>query len=185
MATGIALPVVVVLALVIGGGSGDDHGEQHPTASGTALPAVSVPAPQETGATTVSTCAQVISALPATLAGQKLRLTTSDPPSPSIVAWGDPAIVLRCGVTKPAALNPTLTDQFFAVNGVLFLPGAASDPKTFTVVDRSVFVDVTVPASYPQPPLGPIADAVRKALPKAVCVQDAAQPTNVQCTRRS
>ncbi len=148
------------------------------------LPAVSVSAPSDTSGPTVSTCAQVISALPLRLAGLDLRRTTSNPPSSSIVAWGDPAVVLRCGVSRPSDLNPSLSAELFQVNSVLVLPDKGSSSTTFTVIDRSVYIDVTVPSSYGQPPLGPIMDAVKKVLPKPVCVADTSLPQAEQCTRR-
>lgn len=172
-----------MLALLFGGaGSGGG-----PAPSGTApaaLPPVSVPAPAGTSPTVVATCARVISALPLQLAGLDLRRTESNPPSPSIVAWGQPPIVLRCGVGRPAELGPALSKELFQINGVLFLPDRRSSATVWTVVDRSVYIDVTVPTSYRQPPLGPIADAVTKVLRRPVCVQDPSAPRSQQCTRR-
>jgi hypothetical protein len=183
IATAVTVPVVVVVGLLLGG-AGSQSGGSSPSASGTVLPAVSVGAPSDSSGPTVSTCAQVISALPLRLAGLDLRRTTSNPPSSSIVAWGDPAIVLRCGVSRPANLNASLSAELFEVNTVLVLPDKGASSTTFTVVDRSVYLDVTVPSSYSQPPLGPIMDALKKVLPKPVCVQDASLPRAEQCTRR-
>lgn len=177
------VPLVIVLGLLIGGAGSGDGPSTHPS-SGAVLPPVTVTAPPDSAAATVATCARVISALPLTLDGLDLRRTQSTPPSSSIVAWGDPAIVLRCGVGRPAALTPALTDQFIAVNSVLFLPERSSKQVVWTIVDRSVYLDLTVPTSYRQPPLGPIASAVAKVLPEPVCVADATQPVADQCTRR-
>ena len=148
------------------------------------LPAVSVSAPADSSGATVSTCANVISALPLRLAGLDLRRTISNPPSSSIVAWGDPAVVLRCGIARPSNLGPSLSAELFEVDSVLLLPAKTSASTTFTVIDRSVYLDVTVPSSYGQPPLGPIMDAVRKVLPKPVCVQTPTAPRGRLCTRR-
>jgi hypothetical protein len=174
------VPLVVILALLLGGSPSSTT--PHPSDS--VLPPVTASAPPDSAAATVSTCARVISALPLKLNGLALRRTESDPPSSSIVAWGDPAIVLRCGVARPAALNPALSEQLFAINGVLFLPKRSSSQTVWTAVDRPVYVDVAVPTSYHQPPLGPIASAIAKVLPKPVCVQDPAKPRADQCTRR-
>jgi hypothetical protein len=166
------------------GGAGSQSGGDSPSSSGSVLPAVSVGAPADTSGPTVSTCAQVISALPLRLAGLDLRRTTSDPPSSSIVAWGDPAIVLRCGVSRPTRLNPSLSQDVFYVNNVLVLPARSSSQTVFTVIDRAVYIDISVPTSYAQPPLGPIADAIAKVL-KPVCVQgDPTTPRAQLCTRR-
>jgi uncharacterized protein DUF3515 len=175
--------VAVVIGLVLGG-AGSPSGGSSPSASGSVLPAVSVSAPGDTSGPTVSTCADVISALPLRLASLDLRRTTSNPPSSSIVAWGDPPVVLRCGVARPGDLGPSLSAELFEVNSVLLLPHKTSSATTFTVIDRSVYLDVTVPSSYSQPPLGPIMDAVRKVLPKPVCVQTPTAPRSQLCTRR-
>ena len=179
----ITVPLVLILALVFGGAGSPDPGS-HPS-SAAVLPAVSVSPGEASDSATVSTCAQIISGLPLTLAGLTLRRTVSTPPTSSVVAWGDPAIVLRCGVAKPKALNPSLTDQYTIVNGMVWLKTASSDSaNVFTVVDRAVYLDVSVPTEYPQPPLGPITTAIAKALPKAVCVADNSRALAQQCTRR-
>lgn len=90
-----------------------------------------------------------------------------------VAAWGDPAIVLRCGVRRPAALTPNSTALLIPVNGVTFLPVNGKKYNVFTVVDRAAYIEISVPVSYPQPPLGPIADGIAKALP-AVCLPQAA-----------
>jgi hypothetical protein len=169
---------------VLGGAGSQSGGAPSTPASGSVLPAVSVSAPADTSGPTVTTCANVISALPLRLAGLDLRRTASNPPSSSIVAWGQPPIVLRCGVARPADLNPALSAELFEVDSVLVLPHKTSSATTFTVIDRSVYLDVSVPSSYRQPPLGPIMDAVRKVLPKPVCVQTPTAPRAHLCTRR-
>jgi hypothetical protein len=184
IATAVTVPLVLIVGLLFAGSGSNSPGPAPSGSSATVLPAVSVTAPPDTSAPTVATCARVISALPLQLAGADLRRTESKPPSASIVAWGDPAIVLRCGVARPARLNPSLTRELFYVDKVLMLPARESDHTVFTVIDRSIYVDVSVPTSYPQPPLGPIADAVRQVLPKPVCVQDPKAPRSDLCTRR-
>jgi hypothetical protein len=181
------VPLVVILALVIGGiltsGNGGG-GTGSSSGSAGALAPVRVKAPSDTSAPTVTACARVISALPLQLAGLDLRRTVSNPPSASLVAWGDPPIVLRCGVARPRELNPTLSKQLFQIDGVLFLPDRGSSTTVWTVVDRSIYLDITVPNSYRQPPLGPIANAVARVLRTPVCVQDPTAPRAKLCTRR-
>jgi hypothetical protein len=174
----------VIVGLLLAGPGPESPGTSPSPSSGAVLPPVTVGAPEDTSAATVTTCAKVISALPLQLAGADVRRTASNPPSSSIVAWGDPAIVLRCGVARPANLNPSLTAELFEVNGVLVLPAKTSSATVFTVLDRSVYIDVSVPSSYAQPPLGPIAAAIKKVLPKPVCVQDPTAPRPQLCTRR-
>ena len=93
--------------------------------------------------------------------------------------------MLRCGVARPAALKPGSAAQFIAVDGVIFLPVQGNGDDDLDGVDRAVYFDVVVPASYPQPPLALIADAIAKALP-AVCDRIRRAPTRAKlCTRRS
>jgi len=149
---------------------------------------VTVSAPAATDEATVDECARVISALPLTLAGQDVRRTVSTPASPSIVAWGNPAIVLRCGVARPKQLASALLQQFIEVDGMLFLPERGSKATLWTVVDRPVYLDVAVPESYRQPPLALIADAIAKVAPSVCTVPDSAGaspvPNSKLCTRR-
>ena len=67
------------------------------------LPAISVAAPADNPAA-AAPCTKLLGALPVNLNGLQSRPALST--SPYGVAWGDPAVVLRCGVTKPAGLVP-------------------------------------------------------------------------------
>jgi hypothetical protein len=81
---------------------------------------------------------------------------------PGAIAWGDPHIVMRCGLEP---LGPT-TAQCLTVNGhdwVLADPDA--DPVVFTTFGTDPAVDVAVPRSYQQPSgalvdLAPVAAAL-------------------------
>ncbi|HET8971471.1 MAG TPA: DUF3515 family protein [Candidatus Nanopelagicales bacterium] len=105
--------------------------------------------PPPPDATTSVACAAVAAALPETVAGQSRRSTTPD--APSTAAWGDPPIVLRCGVPRPAALLPTspVTD----VTGpdgttVTWFAEQLSAGYLFTTVGRQAYVEVAVPDAY-------------------------------------
>jgi hypothetical protein len=94
--------------------------------------------------------------------------------------------VLRCGVARPSRF--TSTSGLIGVNGVYFLPVRTGSTTVFTTVDRAVYVEVDVPTSYSQPPLGPLASAIAKALPQ-VCKPQALQgetppPPRELCTHR-
>jgi hypothetical protein len=138
---------------------------------------VSVTAPTDSSSATVTTCAQVISAMPLRLDGQDLRRTVSNPPSSSIVAWGDPAIVLRCGVARPADLVPGSSAQFISVTGQrgpYYDVKSNGDANVYTTVDRAVYIDLTIPSKYlSAPPLPTVSDAIARVL-RPVCV--AGQP---------
>ena len=120
----------------------------------------------------MSTCANVISALPLVVAGEQVRRTVSDPASPSIVAWGDPAIVLRCGVARPASLKPG-SSTVYVTGGVGSGPyydvTTHDGANVWTTVDRAVYIEVTVPTKYNSAPLTAISQAIAKTLP-AVCI---------------
>jgi hypothetical protein len=177
---------VLVLALLLG------HADRKPTPSTTAgsapaaLPAISAagPTPDTAGQTL---CNKVIGALPVSLEGLAPRVVHARPDSPYVVAWGDPAVVLRCGVGRPAALVPGSADQIFSANGadgVYWLPVRTKAATVWTSVDRAVYVEVTVPASYATPPLNALATAIATVLP-AVCSTDPNEAdTSKLCTRR-
>ncbi len=145
-------------------------------------------APPSSDSATLSACAKVIGAMPLSLGGADVRATASNPASPDIVAWGDPPIVLRCGVDRPATLEPADSDFIIAVDGVNLLPKKHGATTRYTVIDRAVYLDVDVPASYSQPPLAPIADAVAAQLPQVCKVADptgaTAVPDDQLCTHR-
>lgn len=63
-----------------------------------------------------------------------------------MVAWGEPAIVLRCGVPKPAAL--TATSRCDEVDGVGWFAEQVPGGYRFTTIGRSVYVEVSVPSDY-------------------------------------
>lgn len=155
------------------------------SASPSVLAPVTATAPASNAAAEAP-CAQVLSRLPVELAGLPARVVHTTPSSPFVVAWGDPAIVLRCGVPKPARLSAT--SGLIGVNGVYFLPVRTRDATIFTAIDRAVYVEIGVPTSYAQPPLGPLATALGKALPQ-VCKPQALPgeklpPTRELCTHR-
>jgi hypothetical protein len=90
-----------------------------------------------------ATCEAVLAALPA----QVLESTTR-PTQPGALsrAWGDPAIVLRCGVPAPPGL--TATSECVEVNGVGWFREQADGGTLFTTIGRAVFVEVGVPSRY-------------------------------------
>jgi hypothetical protein len=87
-------------------------------------------------------CAQMAERLPQRLLSQE-RVTTSSS-SPAVAAWGDPAIIWRCGVTPPA---PT-TKECVAVNGVDWVVDPLDDGTGFTTYGRTPAVQVLVPKAY-------------------------------------
>jgi hypothetical protein len=176
---------VLVVGLLLGGaGSNGDHGAQHPSQPPAQAP-VSVSAPPSTGAATVSACARVISALPLTLAGQDVRRTVSDPPSGAIQAWGDPAIVLRCGVARPKSLYPGSATEFQDASTVNYDVTGDGDANVWTSVDRAVYIAVTIPSKYQGADVMPIVSHAIATVLKPVCSTDQNEPDPAKlCTRR-
>jgi hypothetical protein len=181
IATSLTVPIVVVLALFIGKATRDSNEAAAPTTSSTALAPVTVAAPPANPAADAP-CTKLLGALPITLTdlvGRPARSTWT-----YVAAWGDPPVVLRCGVPRPAALVPASSAQIIAVDGVNWLPVQNKSATVWTAVDRAAYVELTVPKHYAQPPLAPIADAVAKAMP-AVCVVDPNETDLSRlCTRR-
>jgi len=179
----VALPVVVIVALLLGHAA--DHTRKlsaHPgTGQPTALAAITVAAPPLNAAADAP-CTKLLGALPITLAelaGRPARSTWT-----YVAAWGDPAVVLRCGVPRPSGLTAASSDFVLAANGVNFFQSKQGKTHVFTAIDRAAYIEVQVPDFYAQPPLGPLADAIAKALP-AVCVVDSTQTdTSKLCTHR-
>ncbi|MDQ4085520.1 MAG: DUF3515 domain-containing protein [Actinomycetota bacterium] len=109
-------------------------------------------------------CADLLSALPATVDGRPRR--DVEPPDALAAAWGDPAIVLRCGVPEPPAL--TAASPCAEVNGVGWFAEQRADGYRFTTIGRSTNVAVQVPYEY-QPAadaLVDLASAVRRTVPE-------------------
>ncbi|HSE08969.1 MAG TPA: DUF3515 domain-containing protein [Nocardioidaceae bacterium] len=127
------------------------------TLSGCGDGAVEVEAPALTGPAQ-ETCTSLLAALPRTVDGAEHR--TVDPPDAQAAAWGDPAIVLRCGVSAPEGFDEFATCQ--ETNGVgWFIPeeqmtGAPTE-ITMTTIGRAVNVEVTLPPEH-WPPAAAMVD---------------------------
>jgi hypothetical protein len=99
--------------------------------SGTVTPAPDASAPA---------CTALLGRLPTRVADQK-RGTA---PAAGAAGWGDPAIVLRCGLPPSAPTTIPCT----AVNGVDWLFEDSSSGLRLTSYGRRPAVEVTVPARY-------------------------------------
>jgi Protein of unknown function (DUF3515) len=130
---------------------------------------VTVPSPSAKAA---GVCRKLHAALPAKVNG--LSRHSVVPASDLTAGWGDPTVVLRCGVSRPDVLDPhskayNPTSDAAGVNGVNWLIQPLVDNKgyRFTTTDREVFVEVTVPHTY-APEINPLTDvaaAVRRTDP--------------------
>jgi hypothetical protein len=96
-----------------------------------------------------SACRALVAALPDRVADQDRRPV--EPGDAYAAAWGDPAIVLRCGVGRPAGFDAFSTCQ--ETDGVgWFIPedqitGSPAD-ITMTTIGRTQNVEVRIPADY-------------------------------------
>jgi hypothetical protein len=119
--------------------------------------AVGVDAPRLSGAA-ARDCRALVDALPHRVADLDRREV--DTGGGYGAAWGDPAIVLRCGVGRPAGFDAVSRCQ--TANGVdWFIPedqlqGRRVD-TTMTAIGRTRNVEVRIPAQY-LPPVATMVD---------------------------
>ena len=85
-------------------------------------------------------CVAVLSRVPGSVADQQRGAD----PAVGAAAWGDPRIVLRCGLPPSGPTTTPCVD----VNGVDWLVDETGDGFRLTTFGRSPAVEVTVPASY-------------------------------------
>jgi hypothetical protein len=107
-------------------------------------------------------CQELVSALPTVLGDRRARPV--DSPSPYVVAWGEPPVVLRCGVPRPAAFIRTA--DTLVISGVTWFAERRGASTAWTVVDRPVYVEVVAPADDASDPPARLATAVSRALPR-------------------
>lgn len=122
---------------------------------------IRVEPPSPTGPAAAA-CRNLEAALPRTLDG--VDRVPSEPASPYVAVWGDGEITLRCGVDRPAAMEPTA--QVADINGV----GWFQDPRRpalFTAVNREAYVEVTISKQHvPGAVLVDLADPIKKTIPE-------------------
>jgi hypothetical protein len=147
--------------------AGDKHTA---TPSSGPLPAVTPVAPPSPSVATQTACVKVFAKLPVQLGSLAPRKTDTD--SSFVAAWGDPAVVLRCGVGRPAVFGTPNAAQLVDVDSVLWQPDPQKAQTVYTTVDRSVYVEVSVPAGVDQPL--PLLTAAITALPQLCTATDAA-----------
>jgi hypothetical protein len=98
---------------------------------------------------------------PKTVGGQPLAPTSSS--SAAVRAWGDPAIIARCGLP---AIGPT-TDTCLDVSGIDWVAHQLTDGVRFTTYGRSPAIEVLVPSAYkPEPLVLPAFGAAAAAIPQ-------------------
>ncbi|WP_233491695.1 DUF3515 domain-containing protein [Blastococcus sp. TBT05-19] len=125
------------------------------------LPVLPLDAPPMTPAAEAS-CPALMENLPFELAGEPSRKVQSD--TLHVYAWGEPPVVLRCGVERPVGW--TVGASAIQINGVQWYVDTA-DPETtvWTVVDRPVYVEVRLPADVDSAPVTALTVPLAEALP--------------------
>ena len=165
------LVALVVLVNVLGGG---DDGTDDGTGDGAVadvggttgpqredLPVLPVEVPPPTPEADAH-CPALMQALPLDLLDEPSRLVDSD--TPYAAAWGEPPVVLVCGVPQPAGLVPG--EGLFTINGITWYVDQ-SDPEAtvWTAVDRAVYVSVTLPPDVDSAPVTALSDVLATTLP--------------------
>jgi hypothetical protein len=158
---------VAVLANVLGG-SGDPGDDASPAAvDGSTpaqredLPVLPVEVPPATPEAEAS-CPALMSTLPLELAGEPSRRV--DSATPYAYAWGDPPIVLICGVDRPAGF--VVGVSAIQINGVQwYVDTSHPDSTVWTTVDRPVYVEITLPAEVDSAPVTALTPEIAAALP--------------------
>ena len=113
--------------------------------------------PTEVTAAQRTACTALVKALPDRISDQDRRETSGNPLG---AAWGDPAIVLRCGVPTPKGYNQFASCQ--TVNDLdWFVPDKTSEDQSLdvvlTTIGREPRVELVVPAEY-RPPVAAMVD---------------------------
>lgn len=173
MFAAVGVAVVAVVAVIVAAAVVNSR----PTTSvDDPLPVSAVEAP---GATTPA-CAALDAALPDQLGGLPRRTIQQgdDPSLTGVAAWGEPAVILRCGVPTPGEL--TCSSSVQEVDGVAWLPISGGGDTSYFVVDRSVRIALTIPDEVTS--TGPWQDAstlIAATLPERdICTNGALQPAD-------
>ena len=167
----VLVPVLVALLVVvrITGGRSDDGSGAVAEVSGTTAPAPGENLPVLPVDTTTpsaqadASCPALVQELPLMIAEQEARKVRST--SPYVRAWGNPAVVLVCGVDRPSRF--VVGASLIQIDGVQWFVDT-SDPKTvvWTAVDRPVYVQVRVPASTDSASVTELTSHITATLPQ-------------------
>lgn len=158
---------LVVLVNVLGGPGSADDGQATAVVDGSTpasrgdLPVLPVEVPPATPEADTF-CPALISTLPAELNGAPSRRVKADPPY--AYAWGDPPVVLMCGVGRPAGF--VVGASAIQINDVQWYVDT-SDPRAtvWTTVDRTVYVQITLPPEVDSAPVTALTPTIAAALP--------------------
>jgi hypothetical protein len=170
IAAAVLVPVVVallVLANVVGGdvaepGAGDGPAalDGQTPSQREDLPVLPVEVPPATPEADAS-CPALMGTLPLELAGEPSRRVDSD--TPYAYAWGEPPIVLICGVDRPPGFVAGVSA--IQINGVQwYVETSDPDATVWTTVDRPVYVQITLPPEIDSAPVTALTPQISAAL---------------------
>jgi Protein of unknown function (DUF3515) len=155
---------VAAVGLFLGAGGKDEPVTAQDQDGPVAL--VPVPAPKAES----EECKALLAGLPMQLVSNGAQLPRRELAAPAptgAVAWGDKQhqpVVLRCGLDRPGDLSPT--SSLREVSDVQWLVITEGDKATWYVVDRPVYVALTVPSDAGTGPLQDISTTIRDTLAK-------------------
>ncbi|MFD6859452.1 DUF3515 domain-containing protein [Rhodococcus sp. NPDC060090] len=160
IATAVALPIALLTGIVVAAVMVSRNPVTSPVGLGP------VPAPEAES----SACTDLLAALPENI-GDFARAELADPAPVGAAAWqaADASeVVVRCGLERPAEFDQAAALQI--IDGVQWfeVSGAEQgiDASTWYVVDRPVYVALTVPNGSGPTPLQDISAAVADVLPQ-------------------
>jgi hypothetical protein len=138
IATVFALPAALVAGILFAAAAHRSLSSTSPSSSPAPAGPVVVVAPANDDANTRAVCARILGALPTTLAGRASRPVSTAPDR--VVAWGAPAIVLRCGVGPPGAAQGETV-----IRGTTWYAEDRTSAAVFVTKGREVTVELSVP----------------------------------------
>ncbi|MEV6178199.1 DUF3515 domain-containing protein [Streptomyces sp. NPDC052016] len=150
----VVLPPLALLLAAVGCSSADGD-------ASAAVPSAS--------AAVTELCRNLDRALPSTV--DDLGRRDPSPASALTAGWGNPAIILRCGVERPDRMNDAEADGV-EVNGVGWLLEKQSNGSfRLTTALRRAYVEVTIPEDRTADGLAPLVDLaapIKKAIPEGI-----------------
>ncbi|MCZ4559498.1 DUF3515 domain-containing protein [Rhodococcus sp. IEGM 1401] len=162
IATAIALPVALVVGVLVAAIAVNRSPVRDPVALG----------PVDSPDAASAQCTSLLDALPENL-GDYTGAELADPAPVGVRAWASDVenaepVVLRCGLPRPIGFDVAAPLQ--VINGVQWFEvsgeGDGIDASTWFVVDRGVYVALTIPGDSGPTPLQDASSAVSDALPQ-------------------
>jgi Protein of unknown function (DUF3515) len=160
IALAVALPVALVIGILVAAVLAGRVSDRSPVSLST------VPAPQADS----PECTKLVAALPDDLGDYSLA-ELAEPAPPATQAWvgedDSDRVVLRCGLDRPLEFDAAAALQL--VDGVQWFqvsdPGGESASSTWYVVDRGVYIALTLPPGSGPTPVQQISATVTDTLP--------------------